>query len=411
MSSREHIIVSKFGSNQVARFYRPNFSRDDAVSELEGQPARAFLVRIAAADAVVISYVKPGNVIIHHRVFITPTGNLVPDGAAAGENFRTLHALLAAKGFVTPLDEQTPPSSATASASTSSAMPTIGYGNTPSVGGATTAAAAAAAPPGSAVDALHAQPELARFFCAHSRERVCQLLGDAPDDTFMMRASSAGDGSIALSFKDRGNVRHCRILRDARGFYVDGDEDRAPTLVQVLRTFNFKIPDAPTPTPAAPAVAEQTPTPGYTTPQQMFNMQLQPVAGYGGIPVGPDPSHACTCSCRSSHRVSLLIACSDGRTPGPAPTPGYVGVPDSLRVNTTPGYVGVPDSLRVNNGDRSSSGCMERTKIAVLCTPLTLVFFPRWQRARSVGVRWLRRSADRHCGVVQCDGHKNEWPQ
>jgi hypothetical protein len=299
MASREHVVVGKFGSNQVARFYRPTFSRDDAVAELEGQPARAFLVRVAAADAVVISYVKPGNVIIHHRVFITPTGNLVPDGAAAGENFRTLHALLAAKGFVTPLDDQTPSSAASTSTTSSSAMPspTIGYGNTPSLGAAMSAAASAA-PPGSAVDALHAQPELARYFCTYSRERVCQLLGDAPDDTFMLRASSAGDGSIALSFKDRGNVRHCRILRDARGFFVDGDEDRAPTLVQVLRTFNFKIPDAQ-PAPAAPVAAEQTPTPGYSTPQQMFNMQLQPVAGYGGIPVGPDPSNACMISLRA----------------------------------------------------------------------------------------------------------------
>jgi hypothetical protein len=292
MTARDHAIVSKFGSNQVARFFRANFSRDDAVAELDGQPARSFLIRVAAPDAVVISYVKPGSVIIHHRVFITPTGNLVPDGAAAGENFRTLHALLAAKGFVSPLDESAPSVPANSVSTSTASMPTVGYGNTPSLG-AGAASASAAVPPGSAVDALHARPELARFFCTHSRERVCQLLSEAPDDTFMLRASSAGDGSIALSFKDRGNIRHCRILRDARGFFVDGDDDRSPTLVQVLRTFNFKIPDAAAPAPA-PLVVEQTPTPGYATPQQMFNMQPQPVAGYGGIPVGPDPSNACT---------------------------------------------------------------------------------------------------------------------
>lgn len=364
--SREHVIVSKFGSSQVARFYRPTFSRDEAVAELEGQPARSFLVRVAAADAVVISYVKPGNVVIHHRVFITPTGNLVPDGAAAGENFRTLHALLAAKGFVNALDDaSTSPPNTTATLSPSSTMSTGGYGNTPSLGAAAPAASLQAPPPGSAIDALHARPELARFFCVHSRERVIQLLTDAPDDTFWLRASSAGDGSIALSFKDRGTVRHCRILRDARGFFVDGDDDRSPTLVQVLRSFNFKIPE---PSSAPPAL-DQAPTPGYSTPQHMINMSgVQPVAGYGGIPLGPDPNNTCNEHrlCRTVHFADIRFI--DGKTPGAAPTPGYVGVPDSLRVTPTSGYVAVPNSLRVNNSEPSPGGC----KLSKLCSGCVL---------------------------------------
>ena len=321
----QHVITQKFGSSQVARQYRPAYSRDDAVAELDGQPVRSYVIRKAGVDAVVVSYVKPGNVVIHHRVFITPTGNLVADGAGPGENFRNLHALLASKGFVPPLpDDPTPFVASSSFFTTPLTAPATAAPAAASSHASTSSSSSTAYAGPTALDALQSNAELRPFYVTISREEVTAKLTGAANDTFLLRGSSAGDGSLALSFVDRGVVRHCRILRDSRGFFVDGDVERYATLVQTLRTFGFKIPD--------PVGA---PTAGYATPQQLLSAALPSPGGYGGVPIG------------LPHDASGY-----GRAPQPMPPSGYVGVPDSLRVQAVPGYVGVPDSLRVNNAEQ-----------------------------------------------------------
>jgi hypothetical protein len=333
----QHVITQKFGSSQVARQYRPAYSRDDAVAELDGQPVRSYVIRKAGVDAVVVSYVKPGNVVIHHRVFITPTGNLVADGAGPGENFRNLHALLASKGFVPPLpDDPTPFVASSSFFTTPLTAPAAAAAPAASSHASTSLSSTAYAGP-TALDALQSNVELRPFYVTISREEVTAKLTGAANDTFLLRGSSAGDGSLALSFVDRGVVRHCRILRDSRGFYVDGDAERYATLVQTLRTFGFKIPD-----PVGASVA------GYATSQHLLSAALQSPGGYGGVPTGLPPSIG-----YGGVPTGLPHDASGyGRAPQPTPLSGYVGVPDSLRVQAVPGYVGVPDSLRVNNAEQ-----------------------------------------------------------
>ena len=64
------------------------------------------------------------------------------------------------------------------------------------------------------------------------------ILG-ARKDAFFVRNSSSGSGLYALSFMDNERVRHCLIKRDSDGYFLQGDTDRFPSVVDVLRAFGF----------------------------------------------------------------------------------------------------------------------------------------------------------------------------
>mmetsp|Transcript_4215 Transcript_4215/g.6850 ORF Transcript_4215/g.6850 Transcript_4215/m.6850 type:complete len:238 (+) Transcript_4215:53-766(+) len=94
-------VDQAFGSQEVQKYYFPNFTRDKATAYLEGRPPRSFLIRRSSTQpghlTFVISYVKSSGVVNHHRLFYQ-RNMLTPEGSS--ESFANVFQLLNVKGFI-----------------------------------------------------------------------------------------------------------------------------------------------------------------------------------------------------------------------------------------------------------------------------------------------------------------------